>query len=284
MFIYQSNDLFIFILVYVFIGTLSLGVLARRAFGGNKKEQHEISKSYFPAEMEKMVGVQRVKADQCEFGLTTTSMGTTRPARTPTGFLTNSWCIAEALNKQCDGSHSHFSLMEGRAAKAQEYPPLLCKAICEGLKCQKEHDKNKYSALVSLSDKELEVVILKAGYPSHWVDRQHEDLSNVKMIDDETHLLRIKNGEQWATDDLSGAALELGKVRKARMENMAYFRKMQVYRKVPRSEAKGHNSIRTKWIDINYGDAIQEDYRSRLVALEFNLYSDPRDTVPCWWM
>jgi len=44
------------ILLYVFIGTVSLAVLAKRAFGGKNKEQEKTSTSYFPIEMENIIG------------------------------------------------------------------------------------------------------------------------------------------------------------------------------------------------------------------------------------
>ena len=44
------------ILLYVFIGTASIGLLAKRAFGGKKQEQDKTARSYFPIEMEKMIG------------------------------------------------------------------------------------------------------------------------------------------------------------------------------------------------------------------------------------
>ena len=39
--------------------------------------------------------------------------------------------------------------------------------------------------------------------------------------------------------------------------------------------ARGHKLIRTKWTDTNKGDHVNADYRSRLVAMEFNEYADP---------
>ena len=37
--------------------------------------------------------------------------------------------------------HWHVILVSGRARRAQEYPPELCKAICRGLKKQKQRDE-----------------------------------------------------------------------------------------------------------------------------------------------
>ena len=64
----------------------------------------------------------------------------------PTKFMTNSPAIAEKLASQCsnktrEGKHRHVHLVNGRARKAQVYPPALCKAICEGLRDQKRWDE-----------------------------------------------------------------------------------------------------------------------------------------------
>ena len=58
-----------------------------------------------------------------------------------TGFMTSSRCIAEQLNRKCDGGHSHVPLVAGRAAAAQVYPDMLCEAICRGVVDQKKFDK-----------------------------------------------------------------------------------------------------------------------------------------------
>ena len=77
-------------------------------------------------------GVMRVRADQCEFGLRT------RPDedlhRKPTDFMVNSRAMAQRLAIRCQGGHRHQELISGRAKKAEEYPPALCKAMLDGLK------------------------------------------------------------------------------------------------------------------------------------------------------
>ena len=63
----------------------------------------------------------------------------------------------------------------------------------------------------------------------------------------------------------------------ARKLEMAYFKRMGVYRKVPRQEAKdvGVRVMTTKWIDTNKGSDSEPNYRSRLVARELNLSERP---------
>ena len=72
-------------------------------------------------------------------------------------------------------------------------------------------------------------------------------------------------------DDLNRCEpLDRKAVIKARIEEMGYFRKMGVYRKVTRAEmAKmGGEIIRTKWIDTNKGTSDAPNIRCRLVGCE----------------
>eukprot|EP00974_Lingulodinium_polyedra_P077843 7535890-Lingulodinium_polyedra.AAC.1 len=58
----------------------------------------------------------------------------------------------------------------------------------------------------------------------------------------------------------------------ARRKEMAYIHEKKVWRRTKRSEAQrlGYKVVRTRWIDINKGDTANPNYRSRLVAKEFN--------------
>jgi hypothetical protein len=49
---------------------------------------------------------------------------------------------------------------------------------------------------------------------------------------------------------------------------MEFFRRMGVYRKVHRSQAKGKPLISTRWVDTNKGTDSNPNYRARLVARE----------------
>ena len=77
--------------------------------------------------------VHLARTDQCEFGLET-EQG--EPMRKRSGFLTNSYDIAEALNKTCQKSHQHCHVMGravgsqwNRSRLAQKYPYALVAAI-----------------------------------------------------------------------------------------------------------------------------------------------------------
>ena len=77
---------------------------------------------------------------------------------------------------------------------------------------------------------------------------------------------------QKAWDDITGTELDYRQVREARMTEIGYARRKKVWTKIRRSIAirNGWRIIKTKWIDINKGDAKDPIYRSRFVGKEFN--------------
>ena len=81
---------------------------------------------------------------------------------------------------------------------------------------------------------------------------------------------RVSDALAW--DDLTAVSLDAGKVRDARATEVAYIRDKKVYGKISRCQAmrEGGKIIRTRWIDINKGDDVNPNYRSRLVGKEFN--------------
>ena len=80
----------------------------------------------------------------------------------------------------------------------------------------------------------------------------------------------VLGAEQWAWDDATGAALDPRVVADEREKEIGYIRKHGVYRKVRRSSVpKGTKVIQVRWIDINKGDEVNPDIRSRLVAKDF---------------
>ena len=62
----------------------------------------------------------------------------------------------------------------------------------------------------------------------------------------------------------------------ARQKEIGYIKKHGVYRKVKRSTVpKGAKIIQVRWIDINKGDEVHPDIRSRLVAKDFKTDDRP---------
>ena len=131
--------------------------------------------------------------------------------------------------------------------QAQRYPDELCRSVCEGIIMQKIMDSTGLSSIFHMCAD-----------------------SSCQALSDEDH--DIDYDEEYAVDDVSGRALDITEVRKVRREEMEHFRKHNVYKKVPLAlcyQFTGKAPIKTRWIDINKGDAACPNYRSRLVAKEF---------------
>ena len=81
-------------------------------------------------------------------------------------------------------------------------------------------------------------------------------------------------------DDLSGEELDAEGVDAARKEEMEEYKKHGVYTKVPIKECwdeTGKEPIGTRWVDINKGDRVNPEYRSRLVAQDIK--TNKRDAL-----
>ena len=116
---------------------------------------------------------------------------------------------------------------------------------------QKKLDELGLAALPILSVEEMDDITKSLGIAS---TELHED--------DHTVMLE-------AYDDLTGAPLDPEMVAAARKEEIEYFRGRGVYIKVGLDECwavTGKKPIAVRWIDINKGDMVSPNYRSRLVA------------------
>ena len=251
-----------------------------------------------------------VETHMCRFGMTSHIRERDGPrglVKKPTGFMTSSRCIAAQLDSRCDGSHEHVHLVGGRASAAQVYPDELCRSILRGVVRQKAEDGRVDSIAVptmsslqiqgfisSLSNFEIgsvrELVKMTkpiGSWPDHWVDMMHErdggdDIlgprpqNGIELLQSELDALTMRNGIACAKDDVSGAELLPEWVAVARAEEMTYFRKLGVYRVVPRSHQRmtGGKIVSTRWVDTNKGDSLKPNCRSRLVGREFNVERD----------
>ena len=87
-----------------------------------------LATTWYLPEIEELLShddVQRVRTDMCQFGMTSRQGGVGSalgPVLKPTGFLTNSKCIAKELSQRCPTDHEHVPLVGGRAAAAAIYP------------------------------------------------------------------------------------------------------------------------------------------------------------------
>ena len=131
------------------------------------------------------------------------------------------------------------------ARDAAKYPRDLCRAVLKGIRNQMKRDG-----------------LLKNG------------CYGVQVADDEAEIERQMRGPDQGysgayRDDLTGQVLRDDLVKVARAAELAYFNSKKVWRKVPRSTAKavsGRAPISVRWVDVNKGDDLHPNYRSRLVA------------------
>ena len=91
---------------------------------------------------------------------------------------------------------------------------------------------------------------------------------------------RESDGKAYAWDDVSGTELDPVFALKARAEEMEQFRKHEVYEKVKEEvcwAVTGKAPIGTRWIDINQGDEVNPECRSRLVAQQVKYNSKEKN-------
>ena len=126
-----------------------------------------------------------------------------------------------------------------------KYPRELCRAVLRGLSNQLRSDKK-----------------LKPG------------CFGLQAVDDEEEPKEYAYGPAQGysgkyKDDLTGQVLKDELVEKARAAELAFFTSKEVWKKVPRARAHqrtGQRPISVRWVDVNKGDEVEPNYRSRLVA------------------
>ena len=159
--------------------------------------------------------------------------------------------------------HRHADLTGGKTSQCQVYPRAFCQAVCEGIAAQKRLHSLGLRAEPLMNIEEM-------------MDALPEELKNgtgcpSKDLHDDDGGYTLEDGTV-AFDDQSGAPLKPELMRQARRDEIDYFKKMNVYQKVPVHEAwqeTGKGPIGVRWVDINKGDEDRPNYRSRLVAKEF---------------
>ena len=122
-------------------------------------------------EFKELPGVMSTVADQCMYGLmssSNTDLGEA-PAMKPMQFMSNGWCLLQELSVRCDKSHRHQQLMGGRAAKAAEYPHDSCKPICRGIVDQQRYDRSRRVCTGGLNADSLSSLLqsVKEGAENH---------------------------------------------------------------------------------------------------------------------
>ena len=209
-----------------------------------------------------MDGVDVVHGDQCQYGQVN---GNKQPIKKGTGWMANSKEILRALRKRCKGRGGECSAggrhapCTGRdATRAAIYPFKLCRAILEGLRNQLRTDRKMAAGVHGMGcDVELDVLM----------QEQCEEWFNVRIADE----LNVADNQVHYKDAITGQPLDPVLVKAARSKELEYFAMKDVWHYRPRSEAlarMGKPPITVKWVDVNKGDDIEPNYRSRLVARE----------------
>ena len=253
--------------------------------------------------------VQIAYTNMCQFGMTThidIKDGPRGPVAKPTGFMTSGWAMFEELNRKCKDNHVHIPLVGGRASACQQYPSALCEAICRGVAKQKAFDAGgdvstgimSRGSLCSLMTRVIEPCIGRkirmhcgsrpAARPvgewrEYWVDNVHEPEggcdafgarvgNGTEEMKKQMDSLYERQGMPEAWDDMNNVFLDPKQVKAARAEEMAFFKKLGVYKRVPKALVKQMDGkrITVKWLDTNKGDRANPNYRSRLVGREYN--------------
>ncbi len=197
-------------------------------------------------------GVKRTNFDFCMVGMQATDQDGEGAAKKRTGVLSNSEEISKALeDRQCDKKHRHVVLTGGKAKACEVYPDEFCELICTAAMEDKQKSQR---SLYRVTDVTREVDAMPTP---------HED--------DEDHWTALYRDVDFF-DDVTGCMMDKDRATEARKLEIKFFKDMEVYKKVPRSEAHagGYKVISTRWLDVNKGDKLNPDYRARLVGRELN--------------
>ena len=210
--------------------------------------------------------VQSIRVDMCAFGMTASDERGPGLVEKATRIMSNADAVLERIERRCtnniDGGskHRHVHLISGKAKAAQVYPRAFCQCVCEGIAAQKKMDRMGVRSVPLMSMEAMEEVMNVSK-----VEREGEGESPAEALHDSPP-------EIVAFDDITNGEPDPALVRKARKEEMVYFREMGVYGKVPLAECRaktGKNPPAVRWVDVNKGDKEKPNYRSRLVAKEF---------------
>ena len=233
--------------------------------------EHPAGASTWATEMIKKVkqlpGVETVTFDFCMMDMKVKDKtGDTMPARKRTTLLTNSPSIQLLLKEaKCRKEHRHAHLLNGAAKACEIYPEKFCRAVCEGVKRDLEN--------LQWRDEQAEIFDITLPFGKLMeVQEKAERLLKIQQClqaatgpPEEDPFSQIYDGMEFV-DDVSGEPLDKAEAVKARKLEMTFFKDKGVYTKVRRQAWM--KIITTKWLDVNKGDAVNMNYRARLVGRE----------------
>ena len=171
--------------------------------------------------------------------------------------MTNDEYIAEAVDRHCFGGHDHIQLLSGRAKSCEKYLPRMVTTILRALRQSTRAAGHGEAQRMRGRDRQLTNAAVEAG-PTL----------------DEPELLSLPDnadGHQEFRDRSTRLPLNPEMVKKARKLEMHYMEELKVLEDSDRDACMaetGRPPIPTDWIDINKGDSLRPNYRSRLVCQE----------------
>ena len=207
-------------------------------------------------------GVERATCDQCQYGSTAENGD---PVKKPTTFMTNAPELAGELRARCQGRGGACSRRQGgqhaqcrgkTARMAAVYHFKLCRAILVGFRKQLQKDGNCQDGFIG---------ILEAGLGR---GERETELYELRGNDGEIMNVHIENSAIFK-DDLTGQLLDPELVRAARAKELEYFEGKKVWELRTINECRrltGKPPVTVRWVDVNKGDDVNPNVRSRLVA------------------
>ena len=201
-------------------------------------------------------------SDQFLFGMTSVDgAGNVGPVRKATGFMTNDEYIAEAVNRRCCRGHDHIQLLNGRAKACEKHPPRLVAAILRALRQSMRAAGCGEAQGLMGRDRQLTIAAVEAAVEAGPTLEVPELLSFLKLL----------TGVQEFRDRSTGLPLHPEMVKGARELEMHHMEELKVLEDSDRDACMaeaGRPPIPTDWVDINKGDSLRPNYRSRLLCQE----------------
>ena len=174
-----------------------------------------------------------------------------------TGFVTNDEYIAEAVNRHCFDGHDRIQLLSGSAKSCETYPPRLVAAILRALRQSMRAAGRGEAQRMMRRDRQLTIAAVEAG----------PTLEEPELLS----LPDNADGDQEFRDPSTGSPLNPEMVKRARELEMQYMEELKVLEDSDRDACMAETSrppIPTDWVDINKGDSLTPNYRSRVVCQE----------------
>ena len=160
------------------------------------------------------------------------------------------------MDRRCFGVHDHIQPLSRRAKACEKYPQWLVAAILRALRqSMRAAGCGEAQGLLG-KDRQLTIAGMEAG-PTL------EEPELLSLPDNSTDVQQFR-------DRSTGLPLDPEMVRKARELEMRYMDELKVLEN-NRDECMtetGRAPIPTDWVEINKGDSLRPNYRSRLVCQE----------------